>query len=46
MSNLSYAVNVVLPKLLEDLLDKMQNAKTPQEYVAAETLYIFLTESE
>ena len=46
MNNLSYAVNVVLPKLLEDLLDKMQNAKTPQEYADAETLYIFLTESE
>lgn len=46
MNNLSYAVNVVLPKLLESLREKMANAKTPQEYADAETLYLFLTESE
>ena len=45
MNNLSYAVNVVLPDLLEKLRDKMQNAKTRQEYLEAETLYLFLTES-
>ena len=43
MNNLQKSVNVELPKLLDKLLDKMANAKTPAEYRDAESLYLFLT---
>lgn len=46
MNNLQKCVHFELPKLLEKLRDKMVNAKTPAEYRDAETLYLFLTESE
>ena len=39
------AVHIELPKVLEQLRDKMANAKTQSEYLDAETLYLFLTEN-
>ena len=45
MNNLQKAVHVELPKILEQLRDKMANAKTQAEYLDAETLYLFLTEN-
>ena len=46
MNNLEKAVQVELPKLLEKLRDKMDNAKTRAEYQDAETLYLFLVNEE
>jgi hypothetical protein len=45
MNNLQRAVRIELPKILDQLRDKMANAKTRAEYLDAETLYLFLTEN-
>ena len=46
MNNLEKAVQIELPKLLAKLRDKMDNAKTADEYCEAESLYLFLTYKE
>lgn len=46
MNNLQKAVRIELPKVLEQLRNKMANAKTTAEYTDAETLYLFLTENK
>jgi len=46
MNNLQKAVRIELPKVLEQLRNKMANAKTKADYMDAETLYLFLTENE
>jgi hypothetical protein len=45
MDNLQKAVRIELPKILTQLRDKMANAKTRDEYLDAESLYLFLTEN-
>lgn len=46
MNTLQTALNKTLPILLTDLESAMANAKTGQEYLDLQTLYLFLCEQE
>ena len=46
MTNLKTALNETLPIVLTDLESAMANAKTGQEYLDLQTLYLFLCEQE